>query len=68
MIMQGLAGATFPITAVLGLIKTQQPQSITIYMFMDYSLEGWLHCVLLSLLWLVLCQRCLNNGFLSVLY
>lgn len=37
MIMQGLAGVTFPITAVLSLIKTQPPQSITISMFLNYS-------------------------------
>lgn len=67
-IMQGLAGATVPITAVLGLIKTQPPQSITIYMFMDYTLEGWLHCVLLFVLCVALCQICLNNHFLSLLY
>lgn len=46
MIMRGLTGVTFPITAALGLIKTQPPLSITIYMFMNCSLEGWLHHVL----------------------
>lgn len=43
MIMPRLAGVTFPITARLRLIKTQPPLSITIYMFMDRTLESWLH-------------------------
>lgn len=35
-------------------------------MFMNCSLEGWLHCVLFEL-WVAHTQRYLNNNFLAVL-
>lgn len=41
-IMQGLAGVTFSITAVLSLIKRHPPQRITTSIFMNHSLESWL--------------------------
>lgn len=45
MIMQELTGVTFPITAVLSLIKTQPPKRISTEMFLNYSLKAWLHTV-----------------------
>lgn len=45
MIMQELTGVTFPITAVLSLIKTQPPKRITTEMFLNYSLQAWLRTV-----------------------
>ena len=67
MIMQGLAGATFPITAALVLIKTQPPLSTTIHAVVRFSSEGWLRCALF-VLWVVCSRSCRNNHIHSVLH
>lgn len=50
MIMQELTGVTFPITAVLSLIKTQPPKRISTEMFLNYSLGLAAHCVVILIL------------------
>lgn len=54
LIMQGLAGVTYSIMAILNLIKTHPPQSIPMYVLMKYSLESTVF-----LLWAMHCQ-CIN--------
>lgn len=50
LIMQRLTGATFQITAALGLIKSQPTAELHhLHVCECMSLDDWLHCVLLLL-------------------